>query len=77
MLDLNLVNVALEPVGSAPEGVLNVPDANSCQYGGWYYNPPSAPVSIELCPNTCQVVSGQTGAGFKVFFGCSTVTQIQ
>ena len=73
-LDLTKVNVALLPNGSDPEGILNVPDATQCDYGGWYYDPPGAPVSIKLCPKTCDVVSQLNGAGFEVLFGCATQT---
>jgi hypothetical protein len=73
-LDLTQVNVVLEPQGGDPEGILNVGTASNCEHGGWFYTPPSAPDRIELCPNTCEVVSQQVGAGFKVLFGCTTVT---
>jgi hypothetical protein len=75
-LDLTRVNVALEPAASGPEAILNVQDANHCQYGGWYYDPPADPQSINLCPSTCDIVSKLTGAGFEVLFGCGTVGQI-
>ena len=73
-LDLGRVNVVLVPRESGPEPILNVSGPAQCQYGGWYYDPPSDPQSIQLCPNTCEVVSTLTGAGFKVVFGCATVS---
>ena len=73
-LDPTRVNVALLPNGSGPEGILNVPDSSQCDYGGWYYDPPNAPVSIKLCPKTCDIVSKLDGAGFEVLFGCATQT---
>jgi hypothetical protein len=76
-LDLGLVNVVLLPQTSGAEPILNVAGPDACQYGGWYYNPPGAPESIELCPNTCEVVSQQTGAGFQVLFGCATVAVVK
>ncbi len=76
-LDLGLVNVVLVPQSSGAEPILNVSGPDQCQNGGWYYNPPSAPESIELCPNTCEVVSQQTGAGFQVLFGCATVAVVK
>jgi hypothetical protein len=63
-------------MGSGAEPILNVPDANRCERGGWYYDPPTAPESIVLCENTCDVVSTLTGAGFAVLFGCDTVGQL-
>ena len=69
------MNVVLEPPGDRePEGILNVPTADDCEYGGWYYDPPDAPATIELCPSTCEVVSQVMGASFQVVFGCATVT---
>jgi hypothetical protein len=73
-LDLGRVNVVLVPQNSGPEPILNVSGPDQCQYGGWYYDPPENPQTIELCPNTCNVVSTLTGAGFQVLFGCATVT---
>ena len=75
-LDLARVNVVLVPEDSGPEPILNVPDADSCEHGGWYYDPPEDPESIRLCPNTCDVVSTLKGAGFRVVFGCGTVTVV-
>jgi hypothetical protein len=76
-LDLNRVNVVLEPEGSGPEPILNVPGADHCEYGGWYYDPPQNPEVIQLCQNTCEVVSTLTGSSFKVLFGCATVGQVE
>jgi len=56
-LNLNLVNVVLVPQDSGPEAILNVAGPDECEFGGWYYDPPDDPQSIELCPNTCDVVS--------------------
>jgi hypothetical protein len=77
MLDLSRVNVVLEPDGSGPEPILNVEKEDDCEYGGWYYDPPDDPESIQLCPNTCDVVSTLKGAGFKVLFGCGTVSRVR
>ena len=74
ILDLTRVNVVLEPPDRDPEGILNVGTADNCLHGGWYYDPPADPRSIELCPSTCEAVSQQVGASFKVLFGCTTVT---
>ncbi len=76
-LDLSLVNVVLTPKDSGPEAVFNVAGPDQCEYGGWYYDPPDNPESIELCPNTCDVVSTLTGSGFQVLFGCATVVPVK
>jgi hypothetical protein len=76
-LDLSLVNVVLVPQTSGAEPILNVAGPDDCQYGGWYYDPPGSPESIELCPNTCDVVSTLNGAGFQVLFGCATVVPVK
>jgi hypothetical protein len=76
-LDLGLVNVVLVPQSSGAEPILNVAGPDDCQYGGWYYDPPGDPQSIELCPNTCDVVSTLKGAGFQVLFGCATVAVVK
>jgi hypothetical protein len=74
-LNLNQVNVVLQPPGGRePEGILNVASLDQCGNGGWYYDPPDDPATIELCPSTCGVVSQLNGASFQVVFGCATVT---
>jgi hypothetical protein len=73
-LDLGRVNVVLLPEGSGPEPIFNVSGPDQCQNGGWYYDPPQDPQTIQLCPSTCDVVSKLTGAGFQVLFGCATVS---
>lgn len=76
-LDLSQVNVLLDPDGFAPEPVLNVSGPDECEYGGWYYDPPSDPEAIELCPSTCEAVDDLDDARFQVLFGCNTVTVVK
>jgi hypothetical protein len=48
-------------------------DPNNCtENGGWYYDDPVAPTTIELCDATCRALS--TGS-IQVEFGCTTVEQ--
>ncbi len=56
-LDLSKVQVTYTPAGDAPtEEIPAIPSIASCSgatNGGWYYDNPDAPTSIEVCPCTC------------------------
>jgi Mg-chelatase subunit ChlD len=78
-LDYDRVNVAL---GTASDGgrnetrLLQVPDQFSCDSsGGWYYDDPKAPTSIELCSATCTTIAHDPTAGVQILVGCKTETR--
>jgi hypothetical protein len=73
-LDPNQVNVKYQ-MGGTPPGVTlpQVADAASCGgSGGWYYDVPSAPTTITLCPATCTEVQADANANVSVELGCAT-----
>ncbi len=43
--------------------------------GGWYYDNPTAPTKIQLCPGTCMAVDADTGGSVSIALGCQTVLQ--
>jgi uncharacterized protein YegL len=40
---------------------------------GWYYDNPSDPKAIELCPASCTTVKNQTGGKVQIKVGCKTI----
>ena len=50
-------------------------NAAACQSdtNDWYYDDPSAPKHIELCPNACTTVKASTTGAISVDYGCATV----
>lgn len=74
MLDPNLVNVSYQAGGQPPGVTLSqVPDAGACTAsGGWYYDNPTAPTKITLCPSTCTDVQADPLANVSVDVGCAT-----
>lgn len=44
--------------------------AATCSATGWYYDDPSNPQTITLCPTTCNTVKGDDNARVWVEFGC-------
>lgn len=40
---------------------------------GWYYDDPDDPMSILVCPQTCDTVQGFQGASVSIKFGCDTI----
>ncbi len=73
--DYGKVNVAFTPSGGAQDILKNTGNAGGCQGGpGWYYDNPSNPTQIILCPSSCDVVSNQPGK-VDVVVGCQTIVK--
>ncbi len=73
VLDYGLVNVAYQDSSCALSTIYNVESAASCDsaLGGWYYDDPDAPTTVELCAASCEQVSAPGGRlAFTV--GCQT-----
>jgi hypothetical protein len=77
-LDPDLVNVAYTKAeGEKPTTLVRVANAAACTAaGGWYYDNPTAPKFIELCPASCTEVQAQVGAKVDVQFGCASIVDI-
>ncbi|MET0592670.1 MAG: vWA domain-containing protein [Polyangiaceae bacterium] len=77
-LDLNLVNIKAR-VGPAPameQIIYKVDGASSCgSSGGWYFDNPSAPTKITLCPTTCDPLIKTQGSKLDVLIGCKAVVR--
>jgi hypothetical protein len=72
------INVQYTPSGGgAPELIPNVSGAAQCPATGdaWYYDNPSAPTEIVLCPGTCTTVEADQGGEIQVLVGCATVAK--
>lgn len=81
-LDPARVNVAVSS-NLAPGGkhaLAQVPGQAACGDGaGWYFDQPSAPTHLELCPASCtemNAVSDVEQRGADVIFGCETRTVV-
>jgi hypothetical protein len=73
-VDFDLVNVQLTPDGGMTETIPQVSSAQECtDAGGWYYDDPSAPTRIIVCPKTCDRVKALNNAAIKIVLGCKTV----
>jgi hypothetical protein len=73
-VDLATVNVVYADANCGLTTFVNVGKASSCdpQRGGWYYDDPSRPTSIQLCGASCGAV-GAPGGELRVSVGCSTI----
>lgn len=68
-IDPNLVKVEYTPSGGSAQEILAVASAADCTsaFGGWYFDNPTAPTQIVLCP--CSYASVGMGS-LQVAFGC-------
>ena len=77
-LNYGLVNVAYQDSNCTLSTIYNVPSAASCDTatGGWYYDNPAAPSSVNLCGASCDRVAAPGGRlAFTV--GCQTKTVVK
>ena len=73
-LDPMKVNFVYTPTGGSPQTIVNVGSLAGCNGGpGWYYDNPSAPTQIIVCPATCSILEADGTGAVSVEFGCSTV----
>lgn len=72
MIDLEQVDVNYTPSkGGVKTKFPQVASAASCTAaGGWYYDNPSKPTTINLCPASCTKVQIDNGAKVDIFLGC-------
>jgi hypothetical protein len=72
-VDPNKVNVRFTSPAQAASDFLNVADASACATGvqTWYYDNPTAPTRVVMCPSACDALH-QPGAKIELVFGCAT-----
>jgi hypothetical protein len=72
-LDYGKVNVAYQDPSCALTTMYYVEQLELCDpaQGGWYYDDPAAPSSVELCPSSCDQVS-TPGGRLALTVGCQT-----
>jgi hypothetical protein len=76
--DFDKVNVQYTPGdGSAAQVFPRKDDQGSCPVtgNGWYYDNPSAPTLINLCPATCDMVRNDSSGQVDVLLGCKTILE--
>lgn len=76
MIDPSQVNVLFTPPGQpdeiVPRAVAGAADCDPAQ-GGWYYDNPTAPTQVTMCPASCDRVVQLQGT-VQIQLGCQTVT---
>lgn len=75
--DPTKVNVAFTPSGGTQEIFPQVANAGACLgTKSWYYDNPSNPTQIILCPAACDQVENSPGQGkMDVAIGCTTIVR--
>lgn len=74
--DPSKVNVRFTPSGGVEQTLGQTPsEANCTGAGGWFYDNPTAPTTISLCPSTCQLVQADTAGILDVVIGCATMVR--
>jgi uncharacterized protein YegL len=61
-IDPARVDVTFTPDGGAPQVLPRVTSADGCDAGGWYYEDPSQPADIVVCPEVCSFLVSTPGS---------------
>jgi hypothetical protein len=73
-LDFNAVNVSFSDY-AGKETLLSVSQANCDKAGdkGWYYDNPTKPTKVVLCPQTCERVNTSRDGQINFVYGCQRI----
>lgn len=73
-LDPELVNVEFIDGDGEVYPIGHVDSAGLCGSveHGWYYDDPSSPGMVYVCPQTCEWIQGKPGSRMDILFGCET-----
>ncbi|HMA95824.1 MAG TPA: vWA domain-containing protein [Polyangiaceae bacterium] len=72
-VDLGKINIAYANSDCNGRVFYHVESANACTgQGGWYYDNPNQPSRVQLCPSSCNEVSGPSGK-LAFYIGCNTL----
>jgi uncharacterized protein YegL len=72
-VDPGKVNVVFKPSSGGQQTIGKVADGGGCGMGGWYYDSPSNPSRIILCPESCAALQLDPSADVEVLLGCTSV----
>jgi hypothetical protein len=73
--DPNRVNFRFTPKGGSPESLPYVASPSACTSGGgWYYDDPTNPTTIFVCPSTCDTIKATPDGSAEVLLGCGNPT---
>jgi hypothetical protein len=74
-LDYGLVNVAFTENGATRQ-LFGVAGAGACGTDdGWYYDDPTMPTRIILCPSSCTAIQSGNGGSVEIELGCQTIVR--
>jgi hypothetical protein len=73
--DATKVNVEFRAGTAMAQQIGAVPSPAECAAagGGWYYDDPLNPTKVQVCEQTCSVITATPDARVDVLFGCETV----
>jgi hypothetical protein len=71
-VDPNKINVRYTGADETLRRLGQVAGAGACVPNAWYYDDPSNPSKIVLCPQTCSAVTGEAGGKLEIVLGCVT-----
>lgn len=70
IVDPNQVELEITLPPNPAQLLNNVGSAGGCGSGGWYYDNPTTPTKLVLCPETCSVANTVSNPQVNVLLGC-------
>jgi len=68
--DLKDVSLSVTPQGGKATRIEQVSGVSACKTGGFYYDDPAKPKTIQLCPNSCDALRAADGGRVEILIGC-------
>lgn len=69
-LDYDKVNLRFTKGDGTKEDIPYVGDSSGCGSGGWFYDDPNAPTTIQVCEETCDLFKSDGEGQVDVVLGC-------
>jgi hypothetical protein len=78
-IDPSKVNLNFTPGGGTAQQIAQVPSQSDCAAAGngWYYDDPTNPTQVLVCPQTCDMLKASTDGQVDLLFGCDTVVWVK
>jgi hypothetical protein len=74
-LNLDEVSVTYTHGDMSEEGLMRAASMAACADGRWYFDDPTMPTTVLLCPDLCARVQRDEGARLNVGLGCFPVLE--
>jgi len=74
--DPHKINLELKLGPNAPQIISLVSNSSACMSAeGWYYDNPTQPTTILLCPSSCDAIRATVGSSLQILYDCPSISR--